>query len=287
MSRAMPHKMMARREISVPMRVALYVVLLTFTVMTLYPIFWLVMSSFKTTQEFQLNRLGLPSGLHIDNYVQAWRIGEFNQLLLNSVIYTAATTLAIVVFSLSAGFAFAKLRSRATPFLHGSFVVGILLTLQSIMIPLFLMSVASGLYNTRLGVLIPYIGIGMPLGVYLCTEYIKSIPDSVIDSAKIDGASYLKIFTAIIIPMAKPVATTLAILNVTGIWNEFMLINILVCKNSLKSMPVGIMKFSSALSSDYGKQFAALVIGMLPMLIFYVIFRNKIAEGVSAGAVKG
>lgn len=287
MSRAMPHKMMARREISVPMRVALYVVLLTFTVMTLYPIFWLVMSSFKTTQEFQLNRLGLPSGLHIDNYVQAWRIGEFNQLLLNSVIYTAATTLAIVVFSLSAGFAFAKLRSRATPFLHGSFVVGILLTLQSIMIPLFLMSVASGLYNTRLGVLIPYIGIGMPLGVYLCTEYIKSIPDSVIDSAKIDGASYLKIFTAIIIPMAKPVATTLAILNVTGIWNEFMLINILVSKNSLKSMPVGIMKFSSALSSDYGKQFAALVIGMLPMLIFYVIFRNKIAEGVSAGAVKG
>lgn len=287
MSRAMPHKMMAKKEISVPMRVALYVVLLTFTVMTLYPIFWLVMSSFKTTQEFQLNRLGLPSGLHIDNYVQAWRIGEFNQLLLNSVIYTAATTLAIVVFSLSAGFAFAKLRSRATPFLHGSFVVGILLTLQSIMIPLFLMSVASGLYNTRLGVLIPYIGIGMPLGVYLCTEYIKSIPDSVIDSAKIDGASYLKIFTAIIIPMAKPVATTLAILNVTGIWNEFMLINILVSKNSLKSMPVGIMKFSSALSSDYGKQFAALVIGMLPMLIFYVIFRNKIAEGVSAGAVKG
>lgn len=287
MSRAMPHKMMAKKEISVPMRVALYVVLLTFTVMTLYPIFWLVMSSFKTTQEFQLNRLGLPSGLHIDNYVQAWRIGEFNQLLLNSVIYTAATTLAIVVFSLSAGFAFAKLRSRATPFLHGSFVVGILLTLQSIMIPLFLMSVASGLYNTRLGVLIPYIGIGMPLGVYLCTEYIKSIPDSVIDSAKIDGASYLKIFTAIIIPMAKPVATTLAILNVTGIWNEFMLINILVSKNSLKSMPVGIMKFSSALSSDYGKQFAALVIGMLPMLIFYIIFRNKIAEGVSAGAVKG
>lgn len=287
MSRGIPQKVMARKEISVPMRVALYVVLLTFTVMTLYPIGWLVMSSFKTTQEFQLNRLGLPSGLHIDNYVQAWRIGEFNQLLLNSVIYTAATTLAIVLFSLSAGFAFAKLRSKATPFLHGSFVVGILLTLQSIMIPLFLMSVAGGLYNTRLGVLIPYIGIGMPLGVYLCTEYIKGIPDSVIDSAKIDGASYLKIFTAIIIPMAKPVATTLAILNVTGIWNEFMLINILVSKNSLKSMPVGIMKFSSALSSDYGKQFAALVIGMLPMLIFYVIFRNKIAEGVSAGAVKG
>lgn len=287
MSRGIPQKVMARKEISVPMRVALYVVLLTFTVMTLYPIGWLVMSSFKTTQEFQLNRLGLPSGLHIDNYVQAWRIGEFNQLLLNSVIYTAATTLAIVLFSLSAGFAFAKLRSKATPFLHGSFVVGILLTLQSIMIPLFLMSVASGLYNTRLGVLIPYIGIGMPLGVYLCTEYIKGIPDSVIDSAKIDGASYLKIFTAIIIPMAKPVATTLAILNVTGIWNEFMLINILVSKNSLKSMPVGIMKFSSALSSDYGKQFAALVIGMLPMLIFYIIFRNRIAEGVSAGAIKG
>ena len=144
-----------------------------------------------------------------------------------------------------------------------------------------------GLYNTRLGVLIPYIGFGLPLGVYLCTEYIRSIPDSVIESARIDGAGYFTIFSRIVTPMAKPVAATLSILTIQGVWNEFMLINILVSRTALKTLPVGILMFSGALSTDYGKQFAALVIGMVPMILFYLLFRNQITEGVAAGAVKG
>jgi raffinose/stachyose/melibiose transport system permease protein len=280
-------KRLVGREIGLAGRILVYLVLVAFTAMTTYPIIWLVLNSFKTTQEFQVNRLGLPQHWTVANYPNAWRIGDFGGLFLNSLLYTSVSTGAIVVISLAASFAFAKLRSRATPFLYGSFVIGILLTLQSIMVPLFLMASATHLYNTRLGVLIPYVGIGLPLGVYLCTEYIKSIPDSIIESARIDGASYLRIFASIVMPMARPVATTLAILSVTSVWNEFMLINILVSKNSLKSLPVGILKFSGTLSSDYGKQFAALVIGMLPMLAFYLIFRNHITKGVSAGAVKG
>ncbi len=276
-----------KREVSVLGRALVYGVLTVFTVMTVYPVVWLGLSSFKTTQEFQLNRLGLPRDWTAGNYPSAWRIGGFRGLYLNSIIYTGASTIAVSVLSLAASFAFAKLESRATPFLHGSFVVGILLTLQSLMLPLFLMASATRLSDTRLGVLIPYVGLGLPIGVYLCTEYVKSIPDSLVESARIDGASYLRIFSSIIVPMARPVVTTLAILNVTSVWNEFMLINILVSKNSLKSLPVGILKFSGALSSDYGKQFAALVIGMLPMIVFYVIFRNQITKGVSAGAVKG
>jgi raffinose/stachyose/melibiose transport system permease protein len=186
-----------------------------------------------------------------------------------------------------AGFAFAKLPSKITPILHGSFIIGILITLQCIMVPLFLLIRAVGLYNTRLGVLIPYIGIGLPLAVYLATEYIKGIPNEVIESARIDGAMYLRIFSHIILPMAAPVATTVAILTVTGTWNEFMLINILVSSDGLKSLPVGINMFSGSLATDYGKQFAALVIGMTPMIVFYVIFRKQITKGVSAGAVKG
>ncbi len=276
-----------KREIGTAARVVLYAVLVIFTAMTVYPILWLLTNSFKTTQEFQLNRLGLPRRWIGSNYPLAWRIGGFGGLYLNSLIYTGVSTLAIVFLSLAAAFGFAKIRSRATPILHGSFVIGILLTLQSIMLPLFLVVSRTGLSDTRLGVLIPYIGIGLPLGVYLCTEYVKSIPDSIVESARIDGASYLRIFSSIVVPMAMPVTITLAILNVTSVWNEFMLINVLVSKNSLKSLPVGILKFSGALASDYGKQFAALAIGMLPMLVFYLVFRNHITKGVGAGAVKG
>jgi raffinose/stachyose/melibiose transport system permease protein len=196
------------------------------------------------------------------------------------------TTIGIIVFSFMAGFAFAKIPSKATGPLYNSFLIGILLTIQSIMVPLFLMMNSLHLYNTRIGVLIPYIGIGLPLGIYLSTEYVKSIPTALVESARLDGAGYFKIFFAIILPMAMPVAVTLAIMNITATWNEFMLINILASSTEIKSLPLGIYMFSGSLASDFGKQFAALVIGMLPMLLFYIAFQKQITKGVAAGAVK-
>lgn len=269
------------------LRLFVYFIIAVFTILTLYPLYWLAISSVKTSTEFQMNLIGWPKNLTFRNYPSAWTLAKFDILFLNSLFFTIVSTASIIFFSLMAGFAFAKIRSKATLLLHGSFVIGILLTLQSIMVPLFLMVNAVGLYNTRLGVLIPYIGMGLPMAIYLCTEFIRSIPDSVVESARIDGASYFKIFTAIVVPMAKPVAVTLAILNVAGVWNEFMLINILVSSDALRTLPVGILKFSGPLASDYGRQFAALMIGMIPMVIFYLIFRKQITKGVSAGAVKG
>jgi raffinose/stachyose/melibiose transport system permease protein len=272
--------------------VVTYIILGIFTILAIYPLIWLMINSFKTTQEFQLNKLGLPGSVEgyawtTVNYTDAWTRGKFPILILNSVIYTGVTTIVVIIFSFMGSFAFAKIKNRATPLIHGSFVIGLLLTLQSIMVPLYLMVNWVGLYNTRLGVLIPYIGIGMPMGIYLGTEYIKSIPDALVESARIDGATYMKIFRSIITPMAAPVATTLAILTVTGTWNEFMLINILTASDKIKSLPVGVQKFAGALATDYGKQFAALVIGLIPMLAFYLVFRKEITKGVAAGAVKG
>lgn len=233
------------------------------------------------------NKLAIPKKIFFNNYPIAWRDAKFVTLILNSILYTSVTVVAIIILSFMAGFAFAKLPMKITPVLHSSFIIGILITLQCIMVPLFLLIREVGLFNTRLGVLIPYIGIGLPLGVYLATEYIKGIPTEVIESARIDGAKYLRVFWGIILPMAAPVATTVAILTTTGTWNEFMLINVLVSSDSLKTVPMGMSMFSGALSTDYGKMFAALVTGMLPMIFFYIVFRKQITKGVSAGAVKG
>ena len=272
-----------------PAAIALmYFIVILFTVLAVYPIFWLVANSFKTTQEYMLrSKFSLPPGIFYKNYTIAWRDANFGTLTFNSIFFTSITVASTIILSFMAGFAFAKLPSKITPVLHGSFIIGILITLQCIMIPLFLMIRSVGLYNSRLGVLIPYIGIGLPIAVYLATEYIKGIPNEVIESARIDGARYLRIFRSIILPMAAPVATTVAILGVTGTWNEFMLINILVSSDRYKTIPLGMQMFSGSLATDYGKQFAALTIGMTPMIIFYVIFRKQITKGVSAGAVKG
>jgi raffinose/stachyose/melibiose transport system permease protein len=269
-------------------KIAIYLVMFVFTLLAIYPLLWLVIQSFKTTQEYLTSsKLAMPKLWFSGNYSYAWQMGKFGVLLLNSVFYTAVTVISVVVLGFMAGFAFAKIKSKATPILHGIFIIGILLTLQSIMVPLFLMVNAVGLYNTRLGILIPYIGIGLPMGVYLGTEFIRSIPEALIESARIDGAKYLRIFASIIFPMSAPVAMTVGILTFTGTWNEFMLINILTSSDAIKSIPVGINRFSGALASDYGKQFSALVIGMIPMVTFYLIFRKQITRGVAAGAVKG
>jgi raffinose/stachyose/melibiose transport system permease protein len=264
------------------------------------------MNSFKSTPEYRMNRLGLPRVWTLANYPGAWQIGEFNKLIGNSFLYTIGATLGIIFFSTLAAFAFAKIRSRATPPIYASFVMGILLSIQSLMVPIFIevsqidrlisgalrfLGLIEGeahlFYNGRLGVLLIYIGAGLPVAIYLCTEFIRSIPDAVIEVARIDGAGFFRIYRQIILPMAIPIATTVAILNITNLWNEFALINILVSKTELKSMPLGIYRFTGDRTSDYGKQFAALVIGMGPMLAFYIAFRKQISRGVAAGAVKG
>ena len=268
--------------------VAMYAVVILFAILTVYPVLWVIMSSFKTTQEYMLHsKLAFPVKLYFRNYPIAWRDANFTVLIVNSIFYTGISLISVVILSFMAGFAFAKLPSKLTYVLHGSFIIGILITIQCIMVPLFIMIRGAGLINTRLGVLVSYIGLGLPLGVYLATEYIKAIPNEVIESARLDGAVYLRIFSTIIMPMAVPVATTVAILTFSSFWNEFMLINILVSSDGLKSIPVGMNMFSGSLATDYGKQFAALVIGLAPMMVFYALFKNQITKGVVAGAVKG
>jgi raffinose/stachyose/melibiose transport system permease protein len=297
----------AKRAVGIAAKAIAYASMGIFAFMTVAPLVWLMISSFKSTTEFRLNRVGFPHVWTTVNYPGAWRLGEFDKLIGNSIIYTLGATVGIIFFSILAGFAFAKIKSRATPILYGSFVLGILLSIQSLMVPLFievtqLDQLLNGFlrmlgvlktgqvnffYDSRFAVLLIYIGSGLPTAIYLSTEYIKGIPYALVEAARIDGATYFKIFRWIVLPMSVPIATTVAILNITGLWNEFALINILVSKSYLKSMPLGIFKFTSNLTSDWGKQFAALVIGMLPMLLFYIGFRRQITRGVAAGAVKG
>lgn len=143
-----------------------------------------------------------------------------------------------------------------------------------------------GISNTRLGVILPYIAFGLPFQVFLATTYVKGIPDSMQESAIIDGATFLEIFVKIIIPVATPILSTMFIYTFLGNWNEFVLVLTLTSDMMIRSLPVGINSFAGGMSRDYGLQFAALVIGTVPMIIFYMIFKDKIAQGFAAGSLK-
>jgi raffinose/stachyose/melibiose transport system permease protein len=284
-----------------------YAVMGFFALMAIYPIIWLIVNSFKSNADYQLNKVNLPPIWYPkENYGGAWSMGDFSKLLPNSLIYTVVGTLGVVLIATLASFAFAKLSSRAKNAMYGSFVIGILLSLSSLMVPLFLQlsqldALLSRLfvwlrfikdansfnffYNSRYGVILVYIGSGLPMAIYLTTEYIKGIPTSLIEAARLDGAGYFRIYWSIILQMCMPILITVAIITLPGIWNEFALINIIVGRLEFQSLPLGIMRFNGDRSVDYGKQFAALVMGLAPMLLFYIAFRKQIAKGVSG--VKG
>ena len=279
---------MDNRNISLPAKILVYTIMIIFTVLTIYPILWLVLQSFKTnTTYLTSNKLSFPSSLYLGNYAFVINQGNFFGFFKNSLIYTSVTVTFVVVLSNMAGFAFAKLNYKITKLLHGVFIVGILLTLQSILIPLFLMVSAAGLHNTRWAVLIPYIALGLPMGVYLCTDFQKSIPDELLEAARIDGARFMRIFSRVVLPMCAPVSVTLAIITFTGNWNEFILMSLMTSSEKLKAIPYMVGRYAGALGSDYGKLFTSLTVALIPILVFYSIFRNQITKGVAAGAVKG
>jgi raffinose/stachyose/melibiose transport system permease protein len=289
-------------------KVIAYLAMGLFTLMTVYPVIWLLINSFKSTPDYLLDKVGFPKDWVISNYPGAWTLGRFDILIANSVLYTVVSAAIAIVLAVLAGFGFAKIQHKATKWLYGSFVIGILLSITSLMVPLYIQisqmdKILGGLfvaigwignasdfhlfYNSRFGVILVYIGSALPMAVYLCTEYVKSVPDSLVEAARIDGANYGTIFWRIILPMSTPIATTVAVITVPNIWNEFALINIIVSNADLKSLPLGILMFSGTMSTDYGKQLAALVIGLMPMLLFYFAFQKQITKGVAGGAVKG
>lgn len=277
-----------RKERNIFNRFLIYIIFIIFAILTLYPLIWLFYSSFKPQLEIIRDSFALPQDPTISNYTQAIIKGKLNIYAINSIIYTFVSTGLVIIFSMMASFAFAKIKNRATPFLYNSFLIGLLITIQAILIPLFISMTRIGLRDTRIGIVLIYVAINLPLAVYLGTEFVKAIPDSLIESAQIDGASYFRIFFKIILPMCKPVMVTILIFTALACWNEFMLALVFTSSDSVRSLPVGIFSFSGPLATEYGMQFAALVIGMTPMILLYTIFHKQITRGFAAGgAIKG
>lgn len=263
-----------------------YTFLILFTLITVMPILWMIYSSFKPMGEIMLHPLGLPTKPTLANYQKAFEYGHMVSSFLNSVFYSGTSTFATVLLALAAGFALTKFGYKSTKVYFGLFTLGLLITVNSVITPLFIMETNTGLYNTRLGVVLPYIAFGLPMAVLLATSYVRGIPDALIEAAVIDGAGYIQIFWKIILIVSTPVLATMSILNFLGNWNEFLMVFTLTSGEGMRSLPVSINSFAGRLNEDYGLQFAALVIGTLPMLILYLIAHESVIKGFGEGALK-
>lgn len=275
-----------KSDMSYRWKVFAYIFLIFFTIVTLAPLVWMLYSSFKLQGEIMLFPLSLPKEPTVQNYQEAWSLGNMGMAAINSFIYTGVGTVLTVFLCLAASFALTKFGYRSAKVFTALFTFGLLITVNSIITPLFIMETRIGLYNTRLGVILPYIAFGLPMAVLIASSYIHGIPDSLIEAAVIDGATYLQVFWKVILIVSSPVVATVMVLTFLRNWNEFILVFILTSGENMRSLPVSINSFAGRLNVNYGMQFAALVIGTIPMILFYISSHNLLIKGFGEGSLK-
>ncbi len=267
--------------------VVVNIILWFFSFTCVFPIFWMLYSSVKSQKDFALNSVGLPTELHFENFKIAIEEGKLGTYFANSLINTIITVIIAIVLAFFIGYCLSRFKFKGRNALYYFFLAGMLIPIYALLIPIFLEFKSIGLINKRISLILPYIAFAMPVGVFLIESFVKGIPIDMEEAACIDGSGFLRTTFSIIMPMCMPVLSTISILTFLGTWNEFPLALVLVRSTRLKTIPIGLTNFIGTYTVDYPLMFAAMVISTLPVIIVYLIFFNRIMEGMVSGAVKG
>ncbi|MHB8061111.1 MAG: carbohydrate ABC transporter permease [Ruminiclostridium sp.] len=262
-------------------------ILILFSITCVFPIIWVLYSSFKTQSEFMLNPIGLPSGLNFTNYFQVLTQTNMPLYMLNSFRNTILSVAGILLLAFVTGYFLSRYRFRGRNLLYNYFVIGMLIPLHALLVPLYIQFKNTHLSNQWYTLLFPYIAFGLPIAIVLVESYILSVPKELEEAAAIDGSGFSRTLFGIVLPVTAPILATAAIIQFFSVWNEFSFALILVSKDTLRTVPVGLATFKSAFTVDYPRMMAGIMFTMLPVMILYFIFSKRIIEGMTSGAVKG
>lgn len=253
-----------------------------------YPIFWIVMTSFKTAQQVQAESpFALPHGLDLSNYVDAWQRSNLPVYYLNSLIVVFSTIAMLLALSACAAFAIEKLRFRLSKACMSYFLFGITIPIHVTLIPLFQIYRAAGILNTHIALILPQVGFNLALSIYLFSAFYRFIPGDLMEAAVIEGAGIWKTFFKVYLPLSKNTVMTVVTMNMIFTWNEFIFANTFISKAELKTIPVGLYDYVGERGMvNWGLTFAAISLFMAPLLMFYFALNKGIIAGMTAGAIK-
>ena len=257
-----------------------------FFIWTVFPLLWLIYSAFKTNLEIVSSVFSPPKTLYLGNFIKAFREGGLGWFTFNSIVLSFSTTVIVIFISTLSGFAFAKIKNKLTPYIYGFIMLGLLITIQSTLIPIFITEIKLHINDTYIGLLIPYVAFSLPFAVYLARSYMDSLRNEIIDAAVLDRANLFRIYWDIVLPMSRPIIATIGIFTFLGIWNEFSLALVLTSDDTVRTLPVGINSLLGGLVTDYGLQIATLLYAMIPLIFFYIIFRKELLKGFGSGSFK-
>lgn len=267
-------------------RVLYYLLMIIISCIFFYPIIWLVLSSFRENRDIFADPFALPDRINLHNWSEAWIVGNMSTYAKNSVIVTSITVAGILLFASLAAFAFSKLRFRGSSFLMLLFVFGLFMPLQSFFIAQSYIFERLNLKDTYWGLILPYIGIGLPLAIFLLKAYLDSVPKELMEAARMDGCGDWLMYRRIIFPLLVPSMATVGIFSALNTWNELLLAMLYIQSDALKTIPVGLLAFSSRYMTDYKLLFSALTLITIPMIILYIFFHRYIVAGLTEGALK-
>lgn len=252
------------------------------------PIYYLIVTTLKTPQEATLSPLGLPSVFHFENYVNAWNKMQFPRAFGNTLFITVCAVGILVILGSMAGYALARTKSKMGSRIFLLFLAGLTVPFQMNIISLYKIVKSLGLMNTAWAVILVDVAINMPQAVFLIKEFIESsVPIELEEAAIVDGCSVFKRFFTIVLPLLKPVLSTVIILVTLNVWNEFLTPLLFLQSRENGVILQEVTRNIGQFSTDWTALFPMLMLGVAPLMIFYIFMQKYIINGVAAGAVKG
>lgn len=265
-----------------------YVVALVFLIIQVYPLFWIFMTSFKSEIEISAGKtVSLPEQWVVDNYVRTFEKVDVLRYFANSFIITGVALVLLCLLSSTAAFAIRKMNFKINKYLKIFFVAGIMVPVHIALIPMFIIYQKINLLNTYTGIILLHVGFALPMSIYMFNAFYRYIPDSILESAVMDGCGIYRLFTSIVVPMSKNTFVTVITMNFMFIWNEFVLTNTFISDSKMKTVPLAVYEFTGDYGmKDWGGIFSMVSLTIIPILIVYFILNKSIISGMTAGAVK-
>lgn len=253
----------------------------------IYPVVWLIYSSLKTDQEFAVNPMSLPLHPMFSNYVEAFKKAHFGTFLFNTAYNSIVSLILVLFISFIMGYLLSRYRFKGRGIIFGLLLASMMIPIYALIVPIFIQEKKIGILNTRVSLIPVYVMMELPTSVFLIDGYLKGLSTELEDAAAIDGANLWQAMWKVIFPICKPIISTVVILTFMHVWNEFAFAQVLISKEELKTIQIGLTYFTSQYMKSYTLLLSGLAMATFPVLVIYLFFYNQIMHGMMAGAVKG
>ena len=269
------------------MHLGSHVVLIFWTFLVLFPLWTMIVNSFKFKFDIYTDPFGLPKKWNFESYVSVITDGDFFLYFRNSLFVTLGSIFLVLLFGAMASYALVNWKHKASRFLYLFFIAGMMLPIKIGSIRLLQLIKGLGLLNTLWGLFPVYTAMGLPIAVFVLTEFIRHIPAELTEAAVIDGATRNKVFTIVVLPLLRPALATVAIYNLIPFWNDLWFPLIFINNDAHKTLLLGVTRLFGQYMTDWSRILAVLTLSAIPVLVLYLTMSKNFIRGLTAGAVKG